>query len=565
MFASATRRVVGWWLSWCGLAKSGPSRLVVVAVSALAGSAVLAAGALPVLAQPEADGTAAAAKPRTTVAPPGTVQAPVARAARAHADLNAAAAARVVNARFESFIERRPAEPAEQVERVVRFKSDRSAVVETKDGKRAVMTSTLPMRSDVANGRDALVDLSWEPTPDGYELANPLRPVAVGDAASEGTAFAQDGVAFAPELTADAQARRVGSSLYYANVDRDADYLVQPLPNGVEASFVLRSADSPQEVAIEHTLRPGLSLRVAQSGGHAAEVVRGDRVVAVVGKVFAFDADGKSVATSSRVDGTRLVIDVPHQSQPVHYPIVVDPAYTWVDDGWLYTDVWDVDGPTLGSPPLSIQGSGELRYTPPGSAYVTTFSGSFDYWVTGAGEAKAGVRLANGSWSGTPLTNPSTPWIDVFGGAGSPSTLAGASAVMTLNGGSPSDYLAFTYFTVTVDDPDTPTFTTLSSGTTGWVSSGSHNAAVTAADAGLGVQKLDFTDGQLVVADETQACAPHEDRDCPRTLSKTVNYNAGSASRRHHARSSASVRSTGSTTRRRSRTSTSRSTAPPRP
>ena len=75
------------------------------------------------------------------------------------------------------------------------------------------MVSGLPLRSAVGSGRPEPVDLGWRETAGGFDLANPLRDVAVGERAADGAGFVQDGVMFAP-VTAEAGAEgsRVGST-----------------------------------------------------------------------------------------------------------------------------------------------------------------------------------------------------------------------------------------------------------------------------------------------------------------------------------------------------------------
>jgi hypothetical protein len=262
--------------------------------------------------------------------------------------------------------------------------------------------ASAPLRSRVGGDGLAPVDLSWEAHDGGFRLANPVRPVQVGGDADDGAGFVEDGVMVAPVTSAggaDASAERVGATVFFANVDRDTDYLVQPDVAGWESSFVLRSAQSPEQVQFEYRLRPGLSLQAQGGDVNRVEVLRGEDVVAVTGAVHAFDATGAIVEVSSRLQGDRLVVSVPHRGAAVQYPIVVDPETTYVVDFGQYQDVelpWqfgngyfnylgfgndlftgmmNLDYHTL---PDVTGRRGDWSFTSFGTAQIVSFSGTFE-------------------------------------------------------------------------------------------------------------------------------------------------------------------------------------------
>ncbi|MDA0182463.1 hypothetical protein OJ997_19295 [Solirubrobacter phytolaccae] len=198
--------------------------------------------------------------------------------------------------------------------------------------------------------------------------------------------------------------------------------------------------------------------------------------------------------------------------------------YGWSDDGWLFTDIWQVDGDPYGSSPLSIRGSGEISYTPPGTAYVTAFQGVAHHWATGGATATWGIRLPNGQWADSMPVQPNDTGEAYYAGS-----TAGAQAVVQLSGaGSPDDYISLTYFGVDIDDPDVPTVTSASSGVSGWVKDGVRTATVAGTDAGVGVKQLDLLKGTQVLGSKTRICQQQEGLTaCPQALSGTINYDAG--------------------------------------
>ena len=248
------------------------------------------------------------------------------------------------------------------------------------------------------------------------------------------------------------------------------------------------------------------------------------------------------------------MIDVPHRGEDVRYPIVVDPAYGWVDDGWLYLNPWvfaDSGGMDSAPEQLWIGASGavsegawgEWTYTPPGTAYVIEFSGNPWYDYPAPTRTLSGVRQSNGAWgavhydSDSPPPGTSYAYGCLIASCGAPvagdaptnnlSYFAGAQAVfrMEVTGTPASGGAGIQYFYVGIDDPDVPTLASVSSGAPGWIEGGTHNATANANDAGLGVKTIELIKAGVVVGHDDQPCAP-EDGDCPQALAGSIAYNA---------------------------------------
>jgi YD repeat-containing protein len=574
MFASAARWVVRWWLSWFGRVDERPSRAAVVAVSVLAALAALAAGSLPVWADQTPPPAVTASPTAQREAAPVETGTPT-PSPTAYTDLSAAAAADVFEQQFPAWAEDVPASgpPLAEGAKVLRYLDERSAVVEHPGGERSVVVSELPLRSNVGSGTQAPLDLGWEKDGQTFELANPLRSVEASASATGGAGLAEDGVMFAP-AGADAAAQRQGSSLFYANIGRDTDYLLQPLAAGLEASFVLRSIESPQRLELAYQLGEGLSLKRPDKGMHSLDVVRDGRVIARVGAVHAFDADGAPVATSVSLVGSSLVIDVPHRDEQLRYPILVDPALTYAFDSGFLDDAWDWAGVGAGwngwvsdndlniNTNTATSGWAEWTYSAPGTGFIVSFSGLVDKTTSAGdpGQSSIGIRRAGGSWQTgkwyTPSTGPfnepasnTAPYHQnqqhcVIASCAVPvatdaptnnlSYFVGDQAVTRLAlpsppSGSNWSTLLLSDGTVELADPESPTLTAVAGGASGWVRGISYTATGTASDPGLGVTALEVMHGSTVVAHANRACMVASGA-CTGTWNGSAPYNPGTLS-----------------------------------
>ena len=102
--------------------------------------------------------------------------------------------------------------------------------------------------------------------------------------------------------------------------------MVYPRVTGASWDWILRSADSPQSDGLELGLPVGWHLM--PSVGGAVEIVGAHGAVRMlVSRPLARDADGLPVPASYRVRGDVLLVDVPHRSLAVRYPIEVDPNF----------------------------------------------------------------------------------------------------------------------------------------------------------------------------------------------------------------------------------------------
>ena len=209
-----------------------------------------------------------------------------------------------------------PLRPGERVDEVL---TNNTARIDLGGGKHGLATSTLPLRVD---GRPFSLALRRR----GDDLApeNSTTDVTIGGRADAGVTMGS-GVRFTPAGATGSEAHVVADKAFFANAltAPDVDYVVQPIPGGVEALFVLRSADSPQAPALDFELPAGARLR--SDGRDGAEVVRDGDVLARIARPAAWDADDVDVPTRYVIHGSTLTVRVDHADGDFRYPVLVDP------------------------------------------------------------------------------------------------------------------------------------------------------------------------------------------------------------------------------------------------
>jgi hypothetical protein len=247
-------------------------------------------------------------------------------------------------------------------ERVAKYTTDHSALVDVPGGGRAVVSSTLPLRVDHGSEHKVPVDLRPQDLGSGFELAAPLVRTELGKRASAGFAFPDLHVAVRPLGASAAEASVVDDKLFYPNVDTDTDELLMPLPTGVEHHTVLRSAASPQDIEFKIDLPPDAAIRLVPGANgfpESAQIVRDGEPLISLAPATAADATGEPVETSYRLHADVLAVHVEHRAGSFQYPILVDPSFRvdetknacssalnpdtcnhWSDmRGWSYGDV----------------------------------------------------------------------------------------------------------------------------------------------------------------------------------------------------------------------------------
>lgn len=306
----------------------------------------------------------------------------------------------------------------ERPQRVVGRLDDRAAIVSRPGAKRAVALSSVPLWTKSAAGRSVPVDLSLEDSRGALAPAAPVVALRIARRAGGGVALG--GFSFAPlRSAADATAVAFEDKAYFANTQKDTDFMVSAVPSGAEASWVLRSVDSPERLGLDVRLPRGASLIVDPDQPAGAAVKRDGQIISRIAPPAAVDADGEAVPASYDVAGSELRVNVAHRDRDVKYPILVDPYFAVIYGqgpngnpntfaGW--SPMWNCGmlrfGSTSSAPQFAYFPAGGVtagcygrwRYFAPGSAYV--FEADFanlNHWGSAGNGVWYGIINADGS------------------------------------------------------------------------------------------------------------------------------------------------------------------------
>jgi RHS repeat-associated protein len=238
--------------------------------------------------------------------------------------------------------------------RIERRLDEQNAVITQPDGTRKLVQSTLPMTVPDGPDEGASVDMSLRPADGSIQPVQPLAPTRIGARAEDGTRFPAKGLTV--RLSgAEGPATVVDDRVFYSTSAPDTDYLIMPVPDGIETFVQLRSADSPEQLDFALELPAGAHVRPMKSANpipndppESFEIVKGDERLAIIYPPNSLDADGVRVPTSARMVGDTLRLKVDHRGSDLKYPLLVDPwfgvgawyeAYRpqrWTDLGWRF-------------------------------------------------------------------------------------------------------------------------------------------------------------------------------------------------------------------------------------
>jgi len=222
-------------------------------------------------------------------------------------------------------------ENAVQDGHVTKVTGEREARVAMDDGSRAVLVSALPLKVEMPSG-DVNVDATLKSQGDVYVPEAPRSDYRVAKDLGEGVELVDADVSIAPAGPGvdAAEPQRVGDSVLWANAAADTDFVISPLPDGVETFHQVRSDNAPESFPLDVTVPDGGKVVRSTQLPEALDVQDGDgKVVAQLSPAIAQDADGVNVPVSYSIDEAtnRVTIDVPHRDRDVRYPILVDPSF----------------------------------------------------------------------------------------------------------------------------------------------------------------------------------------------------------------------------------------------
>lgn len=216
---------------------------------------------------------------------------------------------------------------------VLELRGENTALVRDEEtGARRLLMSTDPLQVRRGTGMSA-VDLGLRESGDDFVPSSPSVLMRIEDDVERGVSFTSKGFSIGLEAAADPTPVESEDRVFYANARTDADFAVVPRGLGAEVLVQARSSDSPEEYRLLVDLPSGGRLREAvpdepipgDEGPYAINVVDGDRVLGSVQQPIAYDAEGRPVRSSMRIDGDAIVLRVRHRGEDVRYPVLADP------------------------------------------------------------------------------------------------------------------------------------------------------------------------------------------------------------------------------------------------
>jgi RHS repeat-associated protein len=208
----------------------------------------------------------------------------------------------------------------------------------------ALVESSVPLQAPDEEGTLRRVELALDDRGDYLESKNPIVPVRYSKDPREGVLFEQSGFRVMPVGTpglADAEVTEIADKPFFANVATDSDMWFTPKDFGTGVSYQLRSAASPERMALAFDIPADAELRLDE-GLDRADVVREGKVLTTVTPPAAVDADGAEVPVRYEVSGRTLSIEVDHRGGDFLYPILVDPFIeSWDWQGGYYNATGD--------------------------------------------------------------------------------------------------------------------------------------------------------------------------------------------------------------------------------
>jgi hypothetical protein len=476
-----------------------------------------------------------------------------------------------------------------RVEHIERFVDDFSGIVERGDGTWSVVRSTRPLR--VPHGRpDEAVDLRLGGEGDWFSPAVPLTDVHLPLRLSDGLRAAGSGIGLVPDAAREDEGVLVDDKVFYPNVgpdDRDTDVIAEAVLDGIEVSFQLRSAASPETHRLELDLPPGAQVRRGKAPFNGLEILADGRTVARLSAPVAWDADREPVPVTYRLEGRTLVMTIDHVGRDVAYPILVDPSLGVLQDhwsqgtqlaGWQYLEddpynaiAWNTNGAEgLGlyvyqSPGAAAGNRGFLYFAAPGHSYIyryesaTSHAAEYTTHETGVwtGGAWAGFHFygASGAYFGW-QSAPTPRWWSFSGfyqtmclsytapcgayevnGSGQPTGASGTQGNMVLLSLTKNTtawaaswpYLRAASTKMWLQDDTPPTVSlTSQSAPAGWVENASATVSANASDSGFGVGRMRLSRGALSLEERAWACDTPGPQPCPPSVSTSFSYSTAS-------------------------------------
>jgi sugar lactone lactonase YvrE len=411
-----------------------------------------------------------------------------------------------------------------------------AARVEAGEGESAILDSSVPVESEVGGEGKEPVDLTLERSGSSFVPQNPITEVELPGSAEE-PILLQSGVEVELPASNDHGAEPIGAmNLFYPETETATDTLVAPRAGGVEVFEQLRSPESPERFSFALNLPNEATLRPSEAGG--AEVVTSSgQVIEEVPPPAATDAQGATVPVTTSIEGDSLILEVPHRSREVAYPLLLDPNYvnnTTNFSEWQRSEGW---GYYLGNPPGSLDAfSWANHYYPANTnsqwvyaavgetAYIAAATFSPIYFLVdgcytsqphgyvGLYNIYSGVYNSLGVYAGGTISNAEfqTGWVGGYGtrdamigiGTGSSAVDIGCNHELFVGG-----------YSIQEEDPEAPAINWVGGTSANWVKD--ITATPHVSDPGLGVKGVTLSPEGSLPHTNSQGCTGANGSRCP--------------------------------------------------
>lgn len=424
--------------------------------------------------------------------------------------------------------------------------------IERSDGQVALIESSLPLWAEDELGNNERVSVALVENGDDYQPENPLTDSTISKQPSEGFELTAQNVRVRPiGLSRESAPILVGDKVFFANVLEDTDWIVTPLPLGVEASWQLRSPEAPSALNLRIDSPANSTITVDPHSGDLVVDGAGQRL-ATLSPVRAVDAQGRDVPASYGIYGSTITVEVDHDTGDYAYPILVDPVVSRTGsasaNGWYLAST---------APGMSLLSAGNLRewissnvevrastseawgYHAPGDAYVVSLYQRTNMALTSANVCMIAGLSANGtSWSPgwnsrtgsgngqicgpttaaysitecasascSAITSNHYAFIDLYAAAARPGA---------------ADFTADTVI-VTVGDNNPPSMS-VPNVPSGWTKSDSLSGSFGAVDTGLGLSKMSVRLDGYVAGSRVPLCGDTSAGFCPASGWQYLDY-----------------------------------------
>ena len=252
-----------------------------------------------------------------------------------------------------------------------------------------LVESSVPLRTEDDEGREAPVDLSLEHSEGEMQPANPIVETGIPTELGEAISLANGDVELSfPDAAAERSPSTVeGDAAFYPNVQEDSDLVVASVAGGVETMTQLRTPQAPQTQTVHVSLPDGAVLKETEAGG--AEATLNGHTLMSVAAPSAVDAAGNPVPmTLEVVHGDNVEVTI-SPGPEASFPILADPTWTIENYNWTWGgssfSTWTPVSYVPSYKPLTYQaGTGipalDVTSGFPGGATPNT-GGQWQFWV----------------------------------------------------------------------------------------------------------------------------------------------------------------------------------------